>query len=59
MLENALGVKADKDMLPMQAGDVKATTVDTTASEEDVGYRPETTVEEGLARFAKWYREYY
>ena len=53
VLENALGVKADKDMLPMQAGDVKATTVDTTASEEDVGYRPETTVEEGLVKFAK------
>ena len=46
-------------MLPMQAGDVKATTADTSALERDMGYRPETTVEEGLARFAQWYREYY
>ena len=59
VLEDALGIKADKDMLPMQAGDVKATTADTSALERDMGYRPETTVEEGLTRFAQWYREYY
>ena len=59
VLEDALGVKADKDMLPMQAGDVKATTADTSALKRDMGYKPETTVEEGLARFAQWYREYY
>ena len=59
VLEDALGVKADKDMLPMQAGDVKATTADTSALERDMGYKPETTVEEGLARFVQWYREYY
>ncbi len=59
VLEDALGIKADKDMLPMQAGDVKATTADTSALERDMGYRPETTVEEGLARFAQWYRDYY
>lgn len=59
VLEDALGIKADKDMLPMQDGDVKATTADTSALERDMGYRPETTVEEGLARFAEWYRSYY
>jgi UDP-glucuronate 4-epimerase len=59
VLEDALGIKADKDMLPMQAGDVKATTADTSALERDMGYRPETTVEEGLTRFAEWYRDYY
>ena len=59
VLEDALGIKADKDMLPMQAGDVKATTADTSALERDMGYRPETTVEEGLTRFAEWYRSYY
>ena len=59
VLEDALGVKADKEMLPMQDGDVKATTADTSALERDMGYRPETTVEEGLKTFATWYREYY
>jgi len=59
VLEDALGVEAVKDLLPMQPGDVKATTADTSALERDMGYRPQTTVEEGLARFAAWYREYY
>ena len=40
-------------------GDVKATTADTSALEREMGYKPETTVEEGLARFAEWYRQYY
>jgi len=47
------------DMLPMQDGDVKATTADTSALEKDFGYKPEITVEEGLREFASWYREYY
>jgi UDP-glucuronate 4-epimerase len=59
VLEDALGVKADMDMLPMQDGDVKATTADTTFLERDFGYKPSITVEQGLKEFAAWYREYY
>jgi len=59
VLEDSLGVKADMDMLPMQDGDVKATTADTSALERDFGYKPGITVEEGLREFASWYREYY
>ena len=55
-LEKALGTKAQKQLMPMQAGDVPATWADTTALEKDTGYKPCTTVEEGIAEFVKWYR---
>jgi UDP-glucuronate 4-epimerase len=58
-LEDALGVKAKLDLLPMQAGDVLATEADTTALEAATGFRPATPVEEGVKRFVQWYREYY
>jgi UDP-glucuronate 4-epimerase len=57
-LENALGRKADKRYLPMQPGDVYATEADVSALERDFGWKPTTRIEEGLARFAKWYGEY-
>ncbi len=47
------------DMLPMQAGDVTATEADVTQLENAVGYRPATTIEDGIARFVEWYRAYY
>jgi UDP-glucuronate 4-epimerase len=59
VLERALGRKADKVMRPMQAGDVPATFADVSDLEHDVGFRPGTSIEEGLARMVKWYREYY
>ncbi|MCZ7597713.1 MAG: NAD-dependent epimerase [Gammaproteobacteria bacterium] len=59
VLEECLGAKAELDLMPMQDGDVPATTADVTALERDLGYRPATTVEEGVARFVDWYREYY
>jgi len=59
VLENCLGKKAEKNMLPMQPGDVVATYADVDDLVRDVGYKPATTVAEGMARFVDWYRDYY
>ena len=59
VLEDCLGMEAEKNMLPMQPGDVPDTYADTTALTDDVGYKPSTPVEEGVRRFVEWYREYY
>lgn len=59
VLEDCLGRKATKNLLPMQAGDVPDTYADVDALVRDVGYRPATPIEEGVARFVAWYREYY
>lgn len=58
-LENCLGRTAEKNYLPMQAGDVPATFADVEALVRDVGYKPATPVETGIARFVEWYRQYY
>jgi UDP-glucuronate 4-epimerase len=59
VLEQCLGRKAQMNLLPLQPGDVPDTYADTSDLERDVGYRPGTPVEEGVARFVQWYREYY
>jgi len=59
VLEQCLGRKAILDLLPMQAGDVPATSANTDALEQAVGFRPDTTVEDGIARFVDWYKMYY
>ncbi|MDZ7841046.1 MAG: NAD-dependent epimerase [Gammaproteobacteria bacterium] len=59
VLEKCLGKQANLDLLPMQDGDVPATNADVTALETDLGYRPTVTVEEGVARFVEWYKDYY
>lgn len=59
VLEECLGKKAKLELLPMQPGDVQATIADVSDLERDVGFRPRTTVEEGVRRFVEWYREYY
>ncbi|MBT8460933.1 MAG: NAD-dependent epimerase [Gemmatimonadetes bacterium] len=59
VLEDVLGVKAELNMLPMQAGDVPATAADIDALVRDTGFRPNTAIEDGLARFVEWYREFY
>ena len=59
VLEHALGRKAKLDLLPMQAGDVPSTMADVSDLERATGFRPRTSVEEGIARFVTWYREYY
>lgn len=57
-IETALGQKAEKQMLPMQPGDVERTYADTTRLEAIVGYKPQTEIEEGIARFVEWYKAY-
>ncbi|BAO43673.1 NAD-dependent epimerase [Thiolapillus brandeum] len=59
VLEDHLGVKAQMDMLPMQNGDVTATYANVDALREAVGFRPSTSVEEGLGKFVDWYRSFY
>ena len=58
-LEKTLGIKAEKVMLPMQAGDVPATFADTRPLERDFGYKPDTAVETGIEAFVEWYKTYY
>jgi UDP-glucuronate 4-epimerase len=59
VLEDALGRKAEKNLLPMQPGDVPATYADVNDLMRDVGFRPATSIEDGIARFVRWYRGYY
>ena len=58
-IEEAVGRKAEKNMLPMQPGDVPATWADVDDLARDVGYRPATPIREGIRRFVEWYRGYY
>ncbi|WP_329743185.1 NAD-dependent epimerase [Dyella sp. A6] len=59
VLEECLGRKAEMQMLPLQPGDVPDTEADVSDLVADVGYRPRVSVEEGVAAFVNWYREYY
>ena len=59
VLENCLGRKAEKNLLPLQPGDVPATYADVSDLVSDVGYKPDMSVEQGIANFVAWYREYY
>ena len=58
-LEKALGKTAEKEMLPLQAGDVPATYADVSDLMKDTGYKPNTPVEEGVAKFVAWYKDFY
>jgi len=58
-LEQALGKKAEKKLMPLQPGDVPATYADIDDLTRDVGFSPATPIEEGIPRFVQWYREYY
>ena len=59
VLERHLGKEAKKEYLPMQPGDVYQTYADVTDLMNDFGFKPNTTMEEGLGRFVKWFKEYY
>ena len=59
VLEECFGRRAEKIMLPAQAGDVAETFADVSELERDTGYKPATPIEEGVRRFVAWYREYY
>ena len=58
-IEEATGRTAERKLMPMQAGDVPATWADASLLQTLTGYRPRTGVREGVAKFVKWYREYY
>ncbi|QYZ64820.1 MAG: capsular biosynthesis protein CpsI [Gammaproteobacteria bacterium (ex Lamellibrachia satsuma)] len=59
LLEESLGKKAELNMLPLQDGDVVATYADVDSLIKDTGYKPDTKLEDGVAAFAKWFKEYY
>ncbi|WP_017714779.1 NAD-dependent epimerase [Kamptonema formosum] len=59
VLENCLGVKAEKNMLPLQPGDLPVTYADISDLVRDVGFQPSTPIELGIERFVAWYRSYY
>jgi UDP-glucuronate 4-epimerase len=59
VLEECLGRKAEKHLLPMQSGDVPDTYADVDDLIRDVGYRPTTPIEVGIANFVSWYKDYY
>ena len=58
-IENALGKKAKKQMMPIQPGDVEKTWADVSSLKKDYNYNPGTPVEVGIDNFVRWYREYY
>jgi UDP-glucuronate 4-epimerase len=59
VLEEQLGKKAKMELLPMQPGDVPSTMADVSELEAAVGFRPKTSVRDGIAAFVKWYKDYY
>jgi UDP-glucuronate 4-epimerase len=59
VLEDCLGKKAEKNLLPLQQGDVPATYADVADLVRDVGYKPDMSVEQGIANFVDWYKDYY
>jgi len=58
-IEDACGKKAQENLLPMQAGDVPITYADIDELVEDIGFKPETSIEEGIKQFVDWYQRYY
>ena len=59
VVEEGLGKKAQKEMLPIQPGDVPETSADIRRSKEMLGFSPKTSIREGVGKFLAWYREYY
>lgn len=58
-LEEALGIEAQKNMMPIQAGDVLETSADTQPLYDTIGFKPQTSVKEGVKKFVEWYKSYY
>ena len=59
IIEEQLGMEAQKNMMPLQPGDVPATSADIQKSKEMLGFNPKTSIREGIHKFLVWYREYY
>jgi len=58
-LENSLGISAEKELLPLQPGDVPDTYADVDDLIEEFGYKPSTTVKQGIENFVSWYKSYH
>ncbi len=58
LIEQACGRKAERRLMPMQPGDVRDTYADISAIQRDLGFRPTTSIDEGVPRFVEWYRRY-
>ena len=58
-IENAIGRKAEKTMMPMQPGDVIKTFADVSELKKEFGYTPNTSLKTGIGEFIKWYKGYY
>ncbi len=58
-IENSIGKKAQINMMPIQPGDVPSTCADVSALQRDVGFKPATSVNDGIDRFVSWYKTYY
>ena len=59
VLEEALGMKAELNLMPVQDGDVARTEADVTETRAALGYAPSTPIEVGVKRFVDWYRDFY
>jgi UDP-glucuronate 4-epimerase len=59
VLQDCLGKKAELNLLPLQPGDVPDTYADVSDLVKDVGYKPNTSVEDGIAKFVEWYQDFY
>lgn len=59
VIEKELGQDAEKELLPMQAGDVKETYADITETQNILGYAPQTSIQDGLLKFVQWFKDYY
>jgi UDP-glucuronate 4-epimerase len=59
VLEEKLGCKAEKRMLPMQPGEVPVSCAHVDDLMRDVGFQPDTPIEQGIERFVEWYRQFY
>lgn len=58
-IEKHIGIKADKEFLPMQPGDVQKTYADVSDLERDIDFKPSTTLDEGIGKFVAWYKDFY
>jgi UDP-glucuronate 4-epimerase len=59
IIEEACGRKAEKQLMPMQPGDVRDTYADISAIQRDLGFQPSTKIDAGIPRFVQWYRDYH
>jgi UDP-glucuronate 4-epimerase len=59
LIENALGIKAEIEFMPMQPGDVKETYADIDTTKRDFGFNPTTSIDEGIPKFVEWYKIFY